>query len=85
MGLRMQNFNMLGVHWKNLTFKGGGSSQETDIEGGFPKKGELGQFADLRGVLTRKRTWCFWGVGVDTLMHTMKDLASSLQFHIKVC
>ena len=29
---------------------GGGSSQKTDIEGGgLPKKGGLGQFADLMG------------------------------------
>ena len=32
---------------KNLIFKGG-SSQKTDIEGGLPKKGGLGQFADLK-------------------------------------
>ena len=27
----------------------GGTSQKTDIEGGLPKKGGLGEFADLRG------------------------------------
>ena len=37
MGLRVKNFNILGVHWK------------TKIEGALPKKGGLGQFADLRG------------------------------------
>ena len=28
-------------------------------EGGLAYKGELGQFADLRGGLARKRVWCF--------------------------
>ena len=51
-------------------------SQETDMEGGLPKKEELGQFADLSGNLTRRRSGVF--EGVDTLMHTMKDLASTL-------
>ena len=25
------------------------------------KQARLGQFADLRGVLAKKREWCFWG------------------------
>ena len=29
--------------------KGGGGVMETNIEGGLPKKGALGQFANLRG------------------------------------
>ena len=49
---------------------GGGRTRKTDIEGELPKKGELGQFANLRGGgLARKRGWCFWGV--DTAIHTM--------------
>ena len=40
---------------KNPTFSGGGS-RKTNIEGGLPKNGGLGQFADLRGGgLARKR------------------------------
>ena len=38
MGLRMKNFNVLGVHWKiQLLGKGGGegSSQKTDIDRGI--------------------------------------------------
>ena len=31
-----------------------GGSQKTNIEGGLPKKGELGQFADLRVGLGKK-------------------------------
>ena len=31
---------------------GGGGSGKTNIEGGLPKKGGLGQFAHLRGGLT---------------------------------
>ena len=36
--LRMKNFNDLGVHWK-IRLLGGGGSQKTDIEGGYPKRG----------------------------------------------
>ena len=34
--------------------------RKTNVEGGLPKKGGLGQFVDLRGRgLARKRRWCF--------------------------
>ena len=36
----------------------GGGGHEKPIERGLPKKGGLGQFADLRGVLKRKRGCC---------------------------
>ena len=49
----------------------GRGSRKTNIEGGLPKKGGLGQFVDLRGTLARKRGWCFWG-GVDTPMRSMR-------------
>ena len=42
MVLRMKNFNILGVHWKNPTFSGG--SRKTNIEGGLPKKGGWDSF-----------------------------------------
>ena len=45
MGLKMENVNMLGCSLKNPTFRedgGGGGSWETDIEGGLPKKRDLG-------------------------------------------
>ena len=48
MVLRMKNFIILGVHWKSWLLVGG--SQKTNIEGGLPEKGGLGQFANLRGV-----------------------------------
>ena len=54
MGLGMKNLNILGVYWK--IWLSGGSSRKTDIEGGLPKKGGLGQFADLReGGLGKKK------------------------------
>ena len=55
MGLRMKNFNILGVHWKIWLLRG--SSWKTNIERGLPKKRGLGQFEDLRGGggLARKR------------------------------
>ena len=39
------------------------SSWKTNVEGGLPKKGGLGQLADLRGGLARRREWYFWGEG----------------------
>ena len=36
MGLRMKNFNILGVHWKIWFLRG---SWKANIEGGLPKKG----------------------------------------------
>ena len=52
-------------------------SQKTNIEGGLPKKGGFGQFADLRGGLGKKeRGGGVFEEGVDTLMHTM-SLSSS--------
>ena len=47
MGLRMKNFDTLGVHWKIRLL--GGISRKTGIEGGLPKKEGLGEFADLGG------------------------------------
>ena len=73
MVLKMKNFNFWGGSLKNPTFMGRGS-RKTNIEGRLPKKGGLGQFADLRGGggLARKRGWFFFkGGGVDTPMHTM--------------
>ena len=47
MGLRMKNFNILGVHRKIRILRG--EFMKIDIEG----RG-LGQFADLRGGLGKK-------------------------------
>ena len=59
MVLRMKNSIIFGVHWKNPTFKGGGGgSRKTNIDGRVALKGELGQFADLRGGLGKKE----WGM-----------------------
>ena len=76
----MKNVNILGVHWNIWLL--GGSSLKNDIEGGLSKKEVLGQFADLRGVLARKRGVVFLMEGgrgggrgggvVDVPMHTMK-------------
>ena len=40
MGLRMKNLNILGVHWKNLTFMGG-VHEKPIYKGRLPKKGGL--------------------------------------------
>ena len=65
----MRNFNIMGVQWK-IQFLVGAANKPI-YRGELPKKGALGQFADLKGVgLPKKRGWCFW-VGGDTPMQTM--------------
>ena len=55
-------------------YRGGGGAYGKPIyREGLPKKGRLGQFANLRRGLARKRGWCFWGEGIDTPMHPMID------------
>ena len=54
---------------KNLTFSGG-EFMKTDIEGGLPKKGGLGQFADLGGGLGKNKGGSVFERGVDTPIHT---------------
>ena len=46
--LRMKNFNSMEFTEKSI-FRGGGCSRKSNIQRGLPKKGRLGQFADLRG------------------------------------
>ena len=58
MGSRIKKFSFMRVHWK-IQFLGGVSCL---------KRG-LGQFADLRGDLAKKRRQYFWG-SVDNAMHT---------------
>ena len=82
MRLRMKNLNIFGVYWKIwLLGKKGEGSRKTNIEGGMPKKGELGQFANLsgggggRGVGRKSKVaFLMGGRGgvVDTPMHTTK-------------
>ena len=45
----MKNSIILGVHWKNPTFRGRGGSRKNQYRWGVALKGELGQFTDLRG------------------------------------
>ena len=46
-----------------------GGTWKTNILVGYTLKGELGKFADLRGLAEKKRV--VFLRGVDTLMHTM--------------
>ena len=68
MRLRMKNLNIFGVYWKIwLLREKGEGSRKTNIEGGMPRKGELGQLANLSGGgggLEERARWHFWrGVG----------------------
>ena len=53
MGLRMKNFNILGVHWKIWLL--GGEFKKNRYRGRDCQKRGLGQFADLRRGLAEKR------------------------------
>ena len=55
------------IYWKVWVL--GGFTRDQYIVG-LAKKGELEQFADVRGGLAKKTEWCNWG-RVDTPMHTM--------------
>ena len=48
----MKNFNILGVHWK-IQHLGDGSSQKTDREGDYLKRGAL-TFCRFKGGLVKK-------------------------------
>ena len=53
------------------------------IEGGLPKKGELGQFADLRGGGLCKKEGVAFLRGVDTPVHTMIYIVLKIQISIR--
>ena len=60
---------------KNRTFRRGGFTKNQYRGRGLPKKGGLGQFADLRGGAWQERGDVAFERGemVDTPMHTMGD------------
>ena len=67
-GLRMKNFNIMGVRWKIRFLRGFTKKQYI---GGLPKKaGGLGQFVDLIGSLAKKKESSAFE-GFDTPMHIM--------------
>ena len=54
--LGVNNFNILGIHWKIRLL--GGCSQKTNIEkSACLKRGGFGQFVDLRGKGLIKKEW----------------------------
>ena len=52
MGLRMKNFNILGVHWK-IRLLGGEFTKNRYREGNYLKS--------LGGAWQERGVWCFWG------------------------
>ena len=58
----MKNFNIFGVHRKIRLSGGLESSRKSNIEGGgLPKKGGLGQFANLGGLDNKEGSGVFEG------------------------
>ena len=64
---RVKKFNIMEVHWKTPFLWGAFTGKPY---GGLLEKKGLERFADLRGVLVKRRGWYFWGGG-DFPMHTM--------------
>ena len=72
MGLRIENFNILGVHWK-IRLLGGGVHEKLIQRGGIASKGGAWTVYKFKWVTWQERgRWCFWGEGgSDTPMKTM--------------
>ena len=61
MGLRMKNFNIVGIQWK-IPFMGGGGVGQ----------GDLDSLQIYDGAWQKGDEWCFWGgEGIWYPMHTM--------------
>ena len=58
-GLRIKNFNIMGVHWK-INFLGRVHRKTNVQRGDCPKKEGLGQFSDLRGAFGKKQGLVCW-------------------------
>ena len=80
MGLRIKNFNIIGIH-KKVRFLWG--ILKNQYIGGLPKKWGFGEFADLRGSLAIKKGMVFLR-GVDTPIHTIY-LSLSLLYVFVYC
>ena len=79
----MKNFNILGVHWR-IQLLGGGGSRKTNIDGGLPKRGGLGQFANLmRGGLGKKEAGVFLRGRVMPQCTLWSSLPDSLKLQLK--
>ena len=63
-GVKADKFWYYEGSQKNLIFKGeggGGCHEKPIYMGELPKKGWLGQGANLRGAWQKRWEWCFWG------------------------
>ena len=71
MGLRMKNFNILGVHWK-IQFLGGRGYEKPIQMGGLPERvvWTVCRFKCMGA--WQETEWFFWGRGSDTPMHIME-------------
>ena len=70
MGLKITNFNIMGVHCK-IQFLGGQVHKKAIYRGNCLKRGMPGQFEDLRGVCKKEGVVFLRGGVFNSLMHTM--------------
>ena len=70
MVLRMENFNILGVHWKIQLFVGGGGHEKPIYRRDCLKRGAWTVCWFKGGAWQEGEGWCFWGGG-DTPIITM--------------
>ena len=70
----MKNVNIFGVHWKIRLLRG--VHKKPIKRRHLPKRGELGQFADLKGRRQERGVGVF--EGFDTPMHIMAQKVDNL-------
>ena len=59
-GVKDGKFWYYGISLKNQIFRGW-VNEKSKYRGDCLKRGGLGQFADLKGGMVKKKVWCFWG------------------------
>ena len=81
MGVRMKNFNTIGVHWE-IKFLRAISQKTVIYRGELSKEGGLGQCADLRGTFQKRGGSVFdgWLIPQCTLWDIIGHLGSNLIF-----
>ena len=81
----MKKSNITGINWKIQFLGGGGGGGVTKSQytWGDYQEGGLGQFADLRGGLAKKRgRWCFWDGWYRTANHEIENIDQTARFCI---
>ena len=86
MGLRMKNFNIMGVHWKIQFLSGGGGVTKNQyIYIGFAWEGGAWTVCRFKGGSCWKRGGGVFEGRVDTPMHTIREGGGGQGDSVKEC